>query len=76
VPGKDAGYGQKMDDEYTSKHYHRPSDELTDSWNMEGGIEDLKLFFSVGHRLASSNEWPGWKPGSEFKAIRDKQLKN
>jgi hypothetical protein len=25
----------------------------------------------MGRELASSNHWPQWKPGSEFKAVRD-----
>ncbi len=74
VIGKGKEFGQKAEDEYTEKHYHRPSDQFNDSWNLEGGLEDLKLFFAVGHALANEATWPGWKEGSEFKAIRDKSL--
>jgi Zn-dependent M28 family amino/carboxypeptidase len=73
VIGKDKGYGQKKDDEYTEKHYHRPSDEYNNDWDLEAGIEDLKLMFMVGKRIAMEEKWPGWKEGSEFKILRDKK---
>jgi Zn-dependent M28 family amino/carboxypeptidase len=75
VAGKDKDYGKKQQDEYTSKHYHRPSDEYdAKTWTMEGGIEDLKLIYLVGQRLAFENKTVQWKSGSEFKAVREKNL--
>jgi len=74
VIGKEAGYGEKQDAEYTEKHYHRPSDEFdAATWSFEGGIDDLKLFFQVGKRLAFEEKMPQWKDGSEFKGIREKK---
>ena len=68
---KEPGYGQKVDDEYTEKHYHRPSDEYDPKkWTFDGGIEDIKLLFQVGKRLAFEEKMPQWKEGSEFKAKR------
>jgi Zn-dependent M28 family amino/carboxypeptidase len=73
VIGKESGYGKKMDEEYTEKHYHRPSDEYdTATWKLDGAIDDLQLLFRVGRRLAYGQNWPQWKAGSEFKAIREK----
>lgn len=74
VIGKEPGYGQKADDEYTEKHYHRPSDEYDPAtWTFESGIDDIKLLFQVGKRLAFEKKMPQWKEGSEFKAIREKK---
>lgn len=74
VIGKEAGYGEKREREYTEKHYHRPSDEYNAAtWTFEGGLDDLKLFFQVGKRLAFEEKMPQWKEGSEFKAIREKK---
>lgn len=74
VIGKEPGYGEKQDAEYTEKHYHRPSDEFdAATWSFEGGIDDLKLFFQVGKRLAFEEKMPQWKDGSEFKGIREKK---
>lgn len=70
---KETGYGKKMKDEYTEKHYHRPSDEYdAATWKLDGAIDDLQLLFRVGRRLAFDKKWPEWKAGSEFKAIREK----
>jgi Zn-dependent M28 family amino/carboxypeptidase len=76
VEGKGKEYGLQKDDEYTEKNYHRPSDEYNSDWNLEGGIEDLKLLFLVGKRIATEEKWPQWKEGSEFKVIREKSLEN
>jgi len=74
VIGKETGYGKKMEDEYTEKNYHRPSDEYdAATWKLDGAIDDLQLLFRVGRRLAFDKKWPEWKTGSEFKAIREKK---
>ena len=71
VIGKGTAHGEMVESEYRNKHYHRPSDEFDAStWTMEGGIEDLKLLFKVGYKLAFEDDMPTWKEGSEFKAIR------
>lgn len=74
VIGKEAGYGKAREEEYNEKHYHRPSDQYrADQWTLTGAIDDLKLFYLVGSRLAATEKWPEWKKTSEFKAIRDKK---
>jgi len=35
---------------------------------------DAYAYYIVGDTLANSDRWPGWKEGSEFKAIRDKDM--
>ena len=71
VVGKGKIYGKQLQDEYTAKNYHQPSDEYdATSWTLEGAIHDLKLLFRVGRRLAFEKTWPEWKQGSEFKALR------
>ncbi len=73
VIGKGKEYGQKIDDEFNEKHYHRPSDSFdAATWSMAGGVDDLQLLFRVGRRIAFGEKIPQWKAGSEFKAIRDK----
>jgi Zn-dependent M28 family amino/carboxypeptidase len=72
--GKPADYGKKKRDEYTSVDYHAPSDQVKPDWDLSGAAEDGKLFLAVGYRLAQADRFPEWKPGNEFKAIRDKML--
>lgn len=70
VIGKGKDFGKQKGDEYRDKHYHRPSDEITGEWNLDGAIEDLKLLFMVGKKAAMEEKWPTWKEGSEFKKLR------
>ncbi|WP_276479490.1 M28 family peptidase [Paraflavitalea pollutisoli] len=71
VVGKGKEYGEKIHEEYTKNHYHRPSDEFdAATWTMAGGLDDLKLLFEVGRRIALGDKIPSWKEGSEFKAKR------
>ena len=72
MEGKTKEEVKHMQDEYTAKFYHQPSDEWEAGWNLEGAIDDLQLYFMLGNTLANSRTWPAWKQGSEFKAIREK----
>ena len=72
--GKPDGYGQKKRDEYTDRDYHKPSDEVKSDWDLSGAAEDLRLLAEVGYRVAQTDKYPEWKPGTEFKAKREAQL--
>jgi Zn-dependent M28 family amino/carboxypeptidase len=73
--GKAAEYGQKVRDDYTEHDYHKPTDVIKPDWDLSGAVEDLKVFFAVGYRVAQSSKYPEWKPGNEFKATRDAMLR-
>ena len=73
--GKPEGYGQMKRAEYIEKDYHKVTDEVKPDWDLSGAVEDLQLLFQVGYRVAQGDKWPEWKPGTEFKAKRDAQLK-
>jgi len=64
--------GQKWVDDYTGKCYHQACDAWDSSWNLDGAVQDISVFYQIGNELARSARWPGWKEDSEFKAIRDK----
>jgi len=55
-------------------HYHQPSDELDESWNLEGAAEDAQLGFYCGWILATQEALPSWNPGDEFEATRKEAL--
>ncbi len=61
-------------DEYTAQRYHKPSDEYDPAWDLSGAVDDLRLFFRVGYRLANESSFPNWREGSEFKAKRDSMM--
>ncbi len=69
--GQPADYGEKKRAEYVARDYHKVSDEVKPDWTLEGAAQDARLFFEVGWRIAASDEYPEWRPGTEFKAKRD-----
>jgi Zn-dependent M28 family amino/carboxypeptidase len=73
--GKPPEYGRQKREEYTSKDYHAPSDEVKPDWDLSGAVEDAQLLFMVGYRVANADRFPEWKPGNEFKAKREEMLK-
>jgi len=67
--GKD--WAAKQEQDYIVNRYHRPADNyVPEEWNFEGIREDAKLAFQVGYELATTDYFPAWKPGSEFKDLR------
>ena len=70
VGGKEAG--KKASEDYVNNRYHKPQDQYDASWNWEGALEDLQLFYDLGRQLANSDVWPNWNKDAEFRAIRDK----
>ena len=73
--GKSADFGQRKQDEYTAKDYHKVSDEVKPDWDLAGAVEDIKLLAELGYRLAQGDRYPEWKPDSEFRARREAMLK-
>ncbi len=58
---------------YWKTAYHKPADEYNpDTADLEGNVEDAKLFFLIGYRLANETTFPQWNKNSEFRAIREK----
>jgi Zn-dependent M28 family amino/carboxypeptidase len=85
VPALDPGSGvdnvehgeQWMRDQealYREKKYHQPADEYDPNWDLSGMVQDLQLLFDVGYHLATTREFPNWRPGTEFKAARDAMM--
>lgn len=72
--GKPAGYGQQKRDEYVANDYHKPSDDIKPDWDLSGGVEDVQMLFEAGWHVLQSPTWPEWKPGTEFKSIREAML--
>ncbi|CAM3033778.1 Peptidase M28 [Sphingomonas antarctica] len=83
VPMLDAGAGEDLVDggtakghalneDYNVNRYHKPQDEYDPNWNWDGAVQDLQFYYGIGHELATTDAWPNWKAGDEFRAIRDK----
>ena len=67
-------WGREQQEHYTNVHYHQPSDEYSDSWDLSGLVEDALLGYWTGLAIANTDEMPQWNPGDEFEAARLKAI--
>src|SRR3546814_752147 len=67
--GREAGEAAARD--YNANRYHKPGDEYSDSWKLDGVIEDLQALYGVGRVLVDGDQWPNWYEGNAFRAARD-----
>jgi Zn-dependent M28 family amino/carboxypeptidase len=72
--GHDEAWGKAKLKEYNEKRYHQPSDSYSDTMNTLGMAQTTELLFKLGYKLSNETTFPGWKAGSEFKAVRDKVM--
>ncbi len=68
------GLGKEMVEAYEKNDYHQPSDEFKESWDFSGAVDDMRLAFWLGCRVADAVEMPRWNKGDEFEAARAKAL--
>lgn len=55
---------------YTGFHYHQPSDQFDDRWDLKGAVDDARLMLECLVRIANDSEAPRWAPGDEFEKLR------
>ncbi len=68
--GHDAAWGVQQADEYTTKHYHQPSDEYHPDMDFTGDAVMARFGFALGWEAASQPKVVGWQKGEEFEAAR------
>jgi Zn-dependent M28 family amino/carboxypeptidase len=66
--GEDWGKAQKKD--YNDNDYHQPSDNYSTNMDCTGMAEVANILYNIGVKLGNESTFPGWKAGSEFKALR------
>jgi Zn-dependent M28 family amino/carboxypeptidase len=57
-------------DPQVGTRFHQPSDEWSPELDFAAAARDVTLYYRVCLRLANSRDWPGWRPGTEFAALR------
>jgi Zn-dependent M28 family amino/carboxypeptidase len=67
-------WGKQKQKEYGDLHYHQPSDNYSPVMNADGMAQVANLLFNIGNKLGNETTFPGWKNGSEFKAVREKSM--
>ena len=72
--GKPAGTGAAKLAEFFAHDYHQVTDTVKPDWDLAGAVENIQLLYDVGRMIDAGDAFPTWKPGAEFKAIRDQML--
>ena len=70
--GHDMAWGMQQAEEYTSKHYHQPSDEYHADMDFTGDAAMARFGFALGWEAAIMPKLLGWQKGDEFEAARVK----
>ncbi len=73
--GHDEAWGMQQAEEYTSKHYHQPSDEYHPEMDFTGDSAMARFGFALGWEAASQPQLIGWQKGDEFEAAREKRAR-
>jgi Zn-dependent M28 family amino/carboxypeptidase len=65
--GHDKAWGEEVSQQWIVEKYHKPGDEYEpETWNFEGVLEDMQVYFEVGYKLSNTADFPGWSAGSAF----------
>jgi Zn-dependent M28 family amino/carboxypeptidase len=65
-------WGREQLSDYMTRRYHQTDDKYSADWDVRGTLDDLRLYYEVGNRLARSRRYPRWYPNSEFRADRNR----
>jgi hypothetical protein len=68
--GHPAQWGRSQREEYTAKHYHRPSDEYRPEMDFSSDAMMAKFGFALGWEALTAEQTVNWLPGDEFEAVR------
>jgi Zn-dependent M28 family amino/carboxypeptidase len=68
--GHDVAWGMQQAEEYTTKHYHQPSDEYHPEMDFMGDAVMARFGFALGWEAASLPKLIGWQHGDEFEGAR------
>lgn len=71
--GHSEKWGEDQFREYNETRYHQPADEYSPNWDLRGLVQQGRLAFLSGLRVANSAETPKWNDGDEFSKARLKR---
>jgi Zn-dependent M28 family amino/carboxypeptidase len=64
-------WGRAQLDDYMQHRYRQAGDQYSPDWDVRGALDDLRLDYEVGLRVARSRRFPRWYPNSEFRLGHD-----
>ena len=68
--GRPVGYADEVAADYRANRYHQPSDELQGDEPFGGLVQQTRVAFRLGWRLADSAIRPAWNPSEAFAQTR------
>jgi len=72
---KGRAHGLAVLDDYTAKRYHKAADNFDPAWDLRGIVLDLNALLGVGLKLSRSRDWPNYREGNAFRAVREASRK-
>jgi Zn-dependent M28 family amino/carboxypeptidase len=64
--GRSKEWGQEQFKAYNTAHYHQPSDEMRDTWDYRGMIQEAQIALAIGRMISDAPEKPRFNPDDEF----------
>ena len=64
--GRSKEWAEQQFRAYNTAHYHQPSDEMRDTWDFRGMIQEAEIALAIGRRIADAPAKPQFNPGDEF----------
>lgn len=58
--------------DFMTRRYHQPADELDESWDFAGILQDARIFFRTGLALAEDERRPNWLLDAEYRRAADR----
>jgi Zn-dependent M28 family amino/carboxypeptidase len=65
-------WGRAQLDDYLQHRYRQPGDQYSADWDVRGTLDDLRLYYEVGERVAHSRRFPRWNPNSEYRVSHER----
>ena len=72
--GRSEAWGRVQREQWEATRYHQPSDDLNDSWDFSGAVEDVTLFLELGLAVGNAPSMPIWTKGDEFEGERKRSI--
>src|SRR5689334_2815945 len=64
--GRSKEWGEEQFKAYNTAHYHQPSDEMRDTWDFRGMIQEVDIALAIGRMISDAPQMPKFNPGDEF----------
>ncbi|MBS0261406.1 MAG: M20/M25/M40 family metallo-hydrolase [Planctomycetes bacterium] len=74
LKGKSEEFATKAFDDFNSKVYHSPQDQLSPTWDFTCYEVLGPFILDIARNVANADKLPDWIPGAEFKRLPEKKV--